>query len=135
MFVYMHIFVHVVFSVSIYAAFCKWAFLFHCCRMMYWSVIGDHSHIEESAMDGSLRRVLLEKNLRRPTGWYLGLYYFCNVTFLLPCLWHIESALWSFVAHKEHNLNINCIFHPPCVSLRLGMHVECISSLMKQRVR
>ncbi|KAK7940015.1 hypothetical protein WMY93_003341 [Mugilogobius chulae] len=36
--------------------------------MMYWSVIGDHSHIEESAMDGSLRRVLLEKNLRRPTG-------------------------------------------------------------------
>uniref|UniRef100_A0A3Q1FTS4 Low density lipoprotein receptor-related protein 1Ba n=1 Tax=Acanthochromis polyacanthus TaxID=80966 RepID=A0A3Q1FTS4_9TELE len=36
-------------------------------RMMYWSVIGDHSHIEESAMDGSLRRVLLEKNLRRPT--------------------------------------------------------------------
>lgn len=36
--------------------------------MMYWSVIGDHSHIEESAMDGSLRRVILEKNLRRPTG-------------------------------------------------------------------
>uniref|UniRef100_A0A3Q2Y480 Low density lipoprotein receptor-related protein 1Ba n=1 Tax=Hippocampus comes TaxID=109280 RepID=A0A3Q2Y480_HIPCM len=36
-------------------------------RMMYWSVVGDHSHIEESAMDGSLRRVLLEKNLRRPT--------------------------------------------------------------------
>ena len=36
--------------------------------MMYWSVIGDHSHIEESAMDGSLRRILLEKNLRRPTG-------------------------------------------------------------------
>lgn len=36
--------------------------------MMYWSVIGDHAHIEESAMDGSLRRVLLEKNLRRPTG-------------------------------------------------------------------
>ncbi|TKS67473.1 Prolow-density lipoprotein receptor-related protein 1 [Collichthys lucidus] len=35
--------------------------------MMYWSVIGDHSHIEESAMDGSLRRVLLEKKLRRPT--------------------------------------------------------------------
>lgn len=39
--------------------------------MMYWSVIGDHSHIEESAMDGSLRRTLLEKNLRRPTGRYL----------------------------------------------------------------
>ncbi|KAI4890833.1 hypothetical protein NFI96_004206 [Prochilodus magdalenae] len=37
-------------------------------RMMYWTVIGDHSHIEEAAMDGSLRRVLLEKNLRRPTG-------------------------------------------------------------------
>ncbi|XP_030628050.1 low-density lipoprotein receptor-related protein 1B [Chanos chanos] len=36
--------------------------------MMYWTVIGDHSHIEESSMDGSLRRVLLEKNLRRPTG-------------------------------------------------------------------
>ncbi len=43
-------------------------FVFVLCRMMYWSVIGDHSHIEESAMDGSLRRVLLEKNLRRPTG-------------------------------------------------------------------
>lgn len=43
-------------------------FVFVYCRMMYWSVIGDHSHIEESAMDGSLRRVLLEKNLRRPTG-------------------------------------------------------------------
>lgn len=39
-----------------------------CSRMMYWSVIGDHSHIEESAMDGSMRRVLLDKNLRRPTG-------------------------------------------------------------------
>uniref|UniRef100_A0A096LXY3 EGF-like domain-containing protein n=1 Tax=Poecilia formosa TaxID=48698 RepID=A0A096LXY3_POEFO len=42
--------------------------------MMYWSVIGDHSQIEESAMDGSLRRVLLEKNLRRPTG--LAIDYF-----------------------------------------------------------
>uniref|UniRef100_A0A8C5A5R6 EGF-like domain-containing protein n=1 Tax=Gadus morhua TaxID=8049 RepID=A0A8C5A5R6_GADMO len=42
--------------------------------MMYWSVIGDHSHIEESAMDGSLRRILLEKNLRRPTG--LAIDYF-----------------------------------------------------------
>ncbi|KAM9364417.1 LOW QUALITY PROTEIN: low-density lipoprotein receptor-related protein 1B-like [Pholidichthys leucotaenia] len=42
--------------------------------MMYWSVIGDHSHIEESAMDGTLRRVLLEKNLRRPTG--LAIDYF-----------------------------------------------------------
>lgn len=39
--------------------------------MMYWSVIGDHSHLEESAMDGSLRRVILEKNLRRPTGQYV----------------------------------------------------------------
>jgi len=39
--------------------------------MMYWSVIGDHSHIEESAMDGSMRRVLLDKNLRRPTGMFL----------------------------------------------------------------
>lgn len=38
--------------------------------MMYWSVIGDHSHIEESAMDGSMRRVLLDKNLRRPTGMF-----------------------------------------------------------------
>lgn len=45
-------------------------------RMMYWSVVGDRSHIEESAMDGSLRRVLLEKNLRRPTGVCL---YFCSV--------------------------------------------------------
>lgn len=41
--------------------------------MMYWSVIGDHSHLEESAMDGSLRRVILEKNLRRPTGQYFML--------------------------------------------------------------
>lgn len=37
-------------------------------RMVYWTVIGDHSHIEEAAMDGSLRRILLERNLRRPTG-------------------------------------------------------------------
>ncbi|XP_031438138.1 low-density lipoprotein receptor-related protein 1B isoform X1 [Clupea harengus] len=36
--------------------------------MMYWSVIGDRSHIEEAAMDGSMRRVLLDKKLRRPTG-------------------------------------------------------------------
>ncbi|XP_033870304.3 low-density lipoprotein receptor-related protein 1B-like isoform X1 [Acipenser ruthenus] len=36
--------------------------------MMYWTVIGDHSHIEEAAMDGTMRRILLEKNLRRPTG-------------------------------------------------------------------
>uniref|UniRef100_A0A8B9RNB7 Low density lipoprotein receptor-related protein 1Bb n=1 Tax=Astyanax mexicanus TaxID=7994 RepID=A0A8B9RNB7_ASTMX len=42
--------------------------------MMYWSVIGDHSHIEESAMDGSMRRVLLDKKLRRPTG--LAIDYF-----------------------------------------------------------
>uniref|UniRef100_A0A3P9A5H3 EGF-like domain-containing protein n=1 Tax=Esox lucius TaxID=8010 RepID=A0A3P9A5H3_ESOLU len=42
--------------------------------MMYWTVIGDHPHIEEAAMDGSLRRVILEKNLRRPTG--LAIDYF-----------------------------------------------------------
>uniref|UniRef100_A0AAY4C4Y4 EGF-like domain-containing protein n=1 Tax=Denticeps clupeoides TaxID=299321 RepID=A0AAY4C4Y4_9TELE len=42
--------------------------------MMYWTVIGDHSHIEEAAMDGSMRRVLVEKNLRRPTG--LAIDYF-----------------------------------------------------------
>uniref|UniRef100_A0A8C9TUU4 Low density lipoprotein receptor-related protein 1Ba n=1 Tax=Scleropages formosus TaxID=113540 RepID=A0A8C9TUU4_SCLFO len=42
--------------------------------MMYWTVIGDHSHIEEAAMDGSKRRVLLERNLRRPTG--LAIDYF-----------------------------------------------------------
>ncbi|KAJ8349713.1 hypothetical protein SKAU_G00248430 [Synaphobranchus kaupii] len=42
--------------------------------MMYWTVIGDHSHIEEAAMDGSLRRILLEKNLQRPTG--LAIDYF-----------------------------------------------------------
>ncbi|XP_064182725.1 low-density lipoprotein receptor-related protein 1B-like isoform X2 [Anguilla rostrata] len=42
--------------------------------MMYWTVIGDHSHIEEAAMDGSARRVLLDKNLRRPTG--LAIDYF-----------------------------------------------------------
>ncbi|XP_047676249.1 low-density lipoprotein receptor-related protein 1B-like isoform X1 [Tachysurus fulvidraco] len=42
--------------------------------MMYWSVVADRSHIEESAMDGSLRRVLLEKNLRRPTGLAIDYY-------------------------------------------------------------
>ncbi|XP_062845365.1 low-density lipoprotein receptor-related protein 1B-like [Trichomycterus rosablanca] len=42
--------------------------------MMYWTVIGDHSHIEESAMDGSLRRVLFGKNLRRPTGLAIDYY-------------------------------------------------------------
>ncbi|XP_029103120.1 low-density lipoprotein receptor-related protein 1B-like isoform X3 [Scleropages formosus] len=42
--------------------------------MMYWTVISDHSHIEEAAMDGTMRRVLLEKNLRRPTG--LAIDYF-----------------------------------------------------------
>nr|XP_015214112.1 PREDICTED: low-density lipoprotein receptor-related protein 1B isoform X3 [Lepisosteus oculatus] len=42
--------------------------------MMYWTVIGDRSHIEEAAMDGTMRRVLLEKNLRRPTG--LAIDYF-----------------------------------------------------------
>uniref|UniRef100_A0AAR2M5Q5 EGF-like domain-containing protein n=1 Tax=Pygocentrus nattereri TaxID=42514 RepID=A0AAR2M5Q5_PYGNA len=42
--------------------------------MMYWTVIGDHSHIEEAAMDGSLRRVLLEKTLRRPTGLAIDYY-------------------------------------------------------------
>ncbi|ELK04590.1 Low-density lipoprotein receptor-related protein 1B [Pteropus alecto] len=36
--------------------------------MMYWTVVGDHSHIEEAAMDGTLRRILVQKNLRRPTG-------------------------------------------------------------------
>lgn len=51
----------------------KSIFLCLCCRMMYWSVIGDHSHLEESAMDGSLRRVILEKNLRRPTGQYFNM--------------------------------------------------------------
>ena len=37
-------------------------------RMMYWTVVGDHSHIEEAAMDGTLRRILVQKNLQRPTG-------------------------------------------------------------------
>ncbi|XP_040330903.1 low-density lipoprotein receptor-related protein 1B isoform X2 [Herpailurus yagouaroundi] len=36
--------------------------------MMYWTVVGDHSHIEEAAMDGTLRRILVQKNLQRPTG-------------------------------------------------------------------
>ncbi|XP_077129136.1 low-density lipoprotein receptor-related protein 1B isoform X2 [Ranitomeya variabilis] len=36
--------------------------------MMYWTVIGDRSHIEEAAMDGTLRRVIIQKNLQRPTG-------------------------------------------------------------------
>uniref|UniRef100_A0A7M4EIV0 Low-density lipoprotein receptor-related protein 1B n=1 Tax=Crocodylus porosus TaxID=8502 RepID=A0A7M4EIV0_CROPO len=36
--------------------------------MMYWTVIGDHSHIEEASMDGTLRRILVQKNLQRPTG-------------------------------------------------------------------
>ncbi|KAL1785367.1 low-density lipoprotein receptor-related protein 1B [Sigmodon hispidus] len=36
--------------------------------MMYWTVIGDHSHIEEAAMDGTLRRILVQKHLQRPTG-------------------------------------------------------------------
>jgi hypothetical protein len=36
--------------------------------MMYWTVVGDHSLIEEAAMDGSMRRILVEKNLRRPSG-------------------------------------------------------------------
>ncbi|XP_051787046.1 low-density lipoprotein receptor-related protein 1B [Erpetoichthys calabaricus] len=42
--------------------------------MMYWTVIGDHSHIEEAAMDGTMRRILLARNLRRPTG--LAIDYF-----------------------------------------------------------
>ncbi|KAI2650475.1 Low-density lipoprotein receptor-related protein 1B [Labeo rohita] len=42
--------------------------------MVYWTVIGDHSHIEEAAMDGSLRRILLERNLRRPTGLAIDYY-------------------------------------------------------------
>eukprot|EP00063_Salmo_salar_P032241 XP_014007076.1 PREDICTED: low-density lipoprotein receptor-related protein 1B-like [Salmo salar] len=42
--------------------------------MMYWTVVGDHSHIEEAAMDGSMRRILVEKNLRRPSG--LAIDYF-----------------------------------------------------------
>uniref|UniRef100_A0A8C6XVP1 LDL receptor related protein 1B n=1 Tax=Naja naja TaxID=35670 RepID=A0A8C6XVP1_NAJNA len=36
--------------------------------MMYWTVIGDRSHIEEAAMDGTLRRIIVQKNLQRPTG-------------------------------------------------------------------
>uniref|UniRef100_A0A8C1SK69 Low density lipoprotein receptor-related protein 1Ba n=1 Tax=Cyprinus carpio TaxID=7962 RepID=A0A8C1SK69_CYPCA len=42
--------------------------------MVYWTVIGDHSHIEEAAMDGSFRRTLLERNLRRPTGLAIDYY-------------------------------------------------------------
>lgn len=60
--------------------------IYLCYRMMYWTVIGDHSYIEESAMDGSLRRVLLEKNLRRPTGRPIkARNYFCCFTHL-SCL-------------------------------------------------
>ncbi|KAM3855508.1 LOW QUALITY PROTEIN: low-density lipoprotein receptor-related protein 1B [Vipera latastei] len=36
--------------------------------MMYWTVIGDRSHIEEAAMDGTLRRIIVQKNIQRPTG-------------------------------------------------------------------
>ncbi|XP_021325253.1 low-density lipoprotein receptor-related protein 1B isoform X1 [Danio rerio] len=42
--------------------------------MVYWTVIGDHSHIEEAAMDGSMRRVLITRNLRRPTGLAIDYY-------------------------------------------------------------
>uniref|UniRef100_A0A8C5HU04 EGF-like domain-containing protein n=1 Tax=Gouania willdenowi TaxID=441366 RepID=A0A8C5HU04_GOUWI len=58
--------------------------------MMYWTVIGDHSHIEESAMDGSLRRILLEKNLRRPTGLAID-YYNQRLYWADPELSHIGS--------------------------------------------
>nr|XP_033800021.1 low-density lipoprotein receptor-related protein 1B [Geotrypetes seraphini] len=36
--------------------------------MMYWTVISDHSHIEEAAMDGTMRRILVQKYVQRPTG-------------------------------------------------------------------
>ncbi|XP_041434027.1 low-density lipoprotein receptor-related protein 1B-like [Xenopus laevis] len=36
--------------------------------MMYWTVIADRSHIEEAAMDGTQRRIIVQKNLQRPTG-------------------------------------------------------------------
>lgn len=45
--------------------------MFNVFRMMYWTVIGDRSHIEESSMDGTLRRILVQKNLQRPTGKHL----------------------------------------------------------------
>lgn len=47
---------------------CMYIFMCNAFRMMYWTVIGDRSHIEESSMDGTLRRILVQKNLQRPTG-------------------------------------------------------------------
>ncbi|XP_064419902.1 low-density lipoprotein receptor-related protein 1B [Latimeria chalumnae] len=44
--------------------------------MLYWTVIGDHSHIEEAAMDGTMRRIIVQKNLKRPTG--LAIDYFSD---------------------------------------------------------
>lgn len=75
--------------------------------MMYWSVIGDRSHIEESAMDGSLRRVLLDKRLRRPTGMAMHdqctLYLLRKYTRVHVC---ISSQHNFFVIHIETSLCI-----------------------------
>lgn len=84
--------------------FCKCYFYNHFktfyIRMMYWSIVSDRSHIEESAMDGSLRRVLLEKNLRRPTGVTLDL-------FIIHLL-----AQWNFMNTTAQmyidNNSVNC---------------------------
>lgn len=89
---------------------------------MYWSVIGDHSHIEESAMDGSLRRVLLEKNLRRPTGMYffLSLHFFPVVT-----LFKVE----------EDNIGIQCFSLPgpnrSCKCFSVMIKIENLQNLVE----
>lgn len=86
--------------------------------MMYWSVIGDHSHIEESAMDGSLRRVLLEKNLRRPTGGYFMSIIFPYVSPRGP--FHSLRALGGLLKTEMFRLTSFVFLH---VTLWLDTHV------------
>lgn len=75
---------------------------------MYWSVIGDHSHIEESAMDGSMRRVLLDKNLRRPTGMFLY-FWFLFLLWVLNCfsvsVINERMLFWFFLKGRGQGLN------------------------------
>lgn len=66
--------------------------------MMYWTVIGDHSHIEEAAMDGTLRRILVQKNLQRPT----GIKPFPSLSFLTKAVFHNFN---DFYMHVKSNNN------------------------------
>ncbi|KAI1237378.1 Low-density lipoprotein receptor-related protein 1B [Lamprotornis superbus] len=81
--------------------------------MMYWTVIGDRSHIEESSMDGTLRRILVQKNLQRPT----GLLHPHRIDIFEDYIYGAGPKNGAFRVHKFGKSLVEYLMPNPCLDL------------------